>query len=63
MKTFLKIIGVIFGMAVIGVGLTYGMLHYLNNSKPAAKKRHQTAPAVEVLADSNVSEDAKAFRE
>ena len=40
MKTFLKIIGVIAGMAVIGVGLTYGMLHYLNNSKPAAKKRH-----------------------
>lgn len=53
MKTFLKIIGVIAGMAVIGVGLTYGMLHYLNNSKPAA-------PAVEVLADSNVkAEDAK----
>ena len=60
MKTFLKIIGVIAGMAVIGVGLTYGMLHYLNNSKPAAKKASPAAPAVEVLADSNVkAEDAK----
>ena len=60
MKTFLKIIGVIAGMAVIGVGLTYGMLHYLNNSKPAAKKASPVAPAVEVLADSNVkAEDAK----
>ena len=43
MKTFLKIIGVIAGSMVIGVGLTYGMLHYLNNSKPAAKN-HQIAP-------------------
>jgi hypothetical protein len=34
--------------------LTYGMLHYLNNSKPAAKKASPAAPAVEVLADSNV---------
>ena len=59
MKTFLKIIGVIAGMAVIGVGLTYGMSHYLNNSKPVAKRHHQS-PAVEVLADSNVkAEDAK----
>ena len=46
------------------VGLTYGMLHYLNNSKPAAKKASPAAPAVEVLADSNVkAEDAKIFRE
>ncbi len=60
MKTFLKIIGIIAGMAVIGVGLTYGMLYYLNNSKPAAKKTTPAAPAVEVLADSNVkAEDAK----
>ena len=36
MKTFFKIIGIIAGMAIIGVGLTYGMLYYLNNSKPAA---------------------------
>ncbi|EJR49548.1 hypothetical protein IIK_02403 [Bacillus cereus VD102] len=40
MKTFFKIIGIIAGMAVIGVGLTYDMLYYLNNSKPAAKKHH-----------------------
>lgn len=60
MKTFLKIIGIIAGMTVIGVGLTYGMLYYLNNSKPAAKKTTPAAPAVEVLADSNVkAEDAK----
>ena len=60
MKTFFKIIGIIAGMAVIGVGLTYGMLYYLNNSKPAAKKASPAAPAAEVLADSNVkAEDAK----
>lgn len=60
MKTLFKIIGIIAGMAVIGVGLTYGMLYYLNNSKPAAKKTTPAAPAVEVLADSNVkAEDAK----
>lgn len=60
MKTLFKIIGIIAGMAVIGVGLTYGMLYYLNNSKPAAKKTTPAAPAIEVLADSNVkAEDAK----
>ncbi|OQD31793.1 hypothetical protein B1K97_02753 [Bacillus toyonensis] len=60
MKTLFKIIGIIAGMAVIGVGLTYGMLYYLNNSKPVAKKSTPAAPAVEVLADSNVkAEDAK----
>ncbi|MFK4291455.1 hypothetical protein ABH955_001306 [Bacillus sp. RC240] len=60
MKTLFKIIGIIAGMAVIGVGVTYGMLYYLNNSKPAAKKESPAAPAVEVLADSNVkAEDAK----
>ncbi|MEK4890861.1 PRK06770 family protein [Bacillus sp. FSL M7-0996] len=60
MKTLFKIIGIIAGMAVIGVGVTYGMLYYLNNSKPAAKKASPAAPAVEVLADSNVkAEDAK----
>lgn len=60
MKTFFKIIGIIAGMAVIGVGLTYGMLYYLNNSKPAAKKTTPAAPAIEVLADINVkAEDAK----
>ncbi len=60
MKTLFKIIGIIAGMAVIGVGLTYGMLYYLNNSKPAAKKTTPAAPAVEILADSNVkAEDAK----
>ncbi|MES5866639.1 DUF6241 domain-containing protein [Bacillus cereus group sp. RP32] len=60
MKTFFKIIGILAGMAVIGVGVTYGMLYYLNNSKPAAKKASPAAPAVEVLADSNVkAEDAK----
>ena len=60
MKTFLKIIGVIAGMAVIGVGLTYGMSHYLNNSKPVMRKGITSRPAVEVLADSNVkAEDAK----
>ena len=47
---------------VIGVGLTYGMLHYLNNSKPAAKIRSPTAQRVEVLADSNVKAEDKAFR-
>lgn len=60
MKTFFKIMGIIAGMAVIGVGLTYGMLYYLNNSKPAAKKTTPAAPAIEVLADINVkAEDAK----
>ncbi|PHG67584.1 PRK06770 family protein [Bacillus toyonensis] len=60
MKTLFKIIGIIAGMAVIGVGLTYGMLYYLNNSKPVAKKSTPAAAAVEVLADSNVkAEDAK----
>lgn len=60
MKTLFKIIGIIAGMAVIGVGLTYGILYYLNNSKPTVKKTSTAAPAVEVLADSNVkAEDAK----
>ncbi|MFB5582921.1 CTP synthase [Bacillus albus] len=60
MKTLFKIIGIIAGMAIIGVGVTYSMLYYLNNSKPAAKKVSPAAPAAEVLADSNVkAEDAK----
>ncbi len=60
MKTLFKVLGIIAGMVVIGVGVTYGMLYYLNNSKPAAKKASPAAPAVEVLADSNVkAEDAK----
>ena len=60
MKTLFKVLGIIAGMVVIGVGLTYGILYYLNHSKPAAKKESPAAPAVEVLADSNVkAEDAK----
>ncbi|SDY82178.1 hypothetical protein SAMN04488156_102568 [Bacillus sp. 166amftsu] len=60
MKTLLKILGIIAGMAVIGVALTYGILYYLNNSKPTAKKTSIAAPAVEVLADSKVkTENAK----
>lgn len=60
MKTLLKILGIIAGMAVIGVALTYGILYYLNNSKPTAKKTPIAAPAVEVLADSKVkTENAK----
>lgn len=60
MKTLFKVLGIIAGMVVIGVGLTYGILYYLNQSKPAAKKASPAAPAVEVLADSNVkAEDAK----
>ncbi|WP_410982535.1 PRK06770 family protein [Bacillus cereus] len=60
MKTLLKILGIIAGMAVIGVALTYGILYYLNNSKPTAKKTPIAAPAVEVLADSKVkAENAK----
>ncbi len=60
MKTLFKILGIIAGMAVVGVGLTYGMLYYMNHSKPTAKKTSPAAPAVEVLADSNVkAEDAK----
>jgi hypothetical protein len=60
MKTLFKILGIIAGMVVIGVGLTYGILYYLNHSKPTAKKTSTAAPAVEVLADSNVkAEDAK----
>ncbi len=54
MKTLLKMLGIIAGMAVIGVALTYGILHYLNTSKTAAKKVPTAAPAVEVLADSKV---------
>ncbi|MBE7104443.1 CTP synthase [Bacillus cereus] len=60
MKTLFKVLGIIAGMVVIGVGLTYGILYYLNHSKPTAKKTSTAAPAVEVLADSNVkAEDAK----
>lgn len=60
MKTLLKILGIIAGMAVIGVALTYGILYYLNNSKPTAKKTPIAAPAGEVLADSKVkTENAK----
>lgn len=60
MKTLFKVLGIIAGMVVIGVGLTYGILYYLNHSKPAAKKVSPAAPAVEVLADSNLkAEDAK----
>lgn len=60
MKTLLKILGIIAGMAVMGVALTYGILYYLNTSKPAAKKAPTAAPAVEVLADSKVkAENAK----
>lgn len=40
MKTLLKILGIIAGMVVIGVALTYGILYYLNHIKPTAKK-HQ----------------------
>ncbi|MFJ8526431.1 PRK06770 family protein [Bacillus sp. NPDC094106] len=54
MKTLLKILGVIAGMAVIGVAITYGLLYYMNHSKPTAKKVPTAAPAVEVLADSKV---------
>ncbi|MEH7460058.1 PRK06770 family protein [Bacillus sp. JJ1127] len=60
MKTLLKILGVIAGMAVIGVAITYGLLYYMNHSKPIAKKVPTAAPAVEVLADSKVkAENAK----
>ncbi|MGG2015222.1 PRK06770 family protein [Bacillus sp. S10(2024)] len=60
MKTLLKIIGIIAGMVVIGVALTYGILYYLNQSKPTTKKTPTVAPAVEVLADSKVkAENAK----
>ena len=60
MKTLLKILGVIAGMAVIGVAITYGLLYYMNHSKPTAKKAPTAAPAVEVLADSKVkAENAK----
>ncbi|MBO1581681.1 PRK06770 family protein [Bacillus sp. XF8] len=60
MKILLKILGIIVGMAVIGVALTYGILYYLNSSKPTAKKTPTAAPAVEVLADSKVkAENAK----
>ncbi|PEB55444.1 CTP synthase [Bacillus pseudomycoides] len=60
MKTLLKILGVIAGMAVIGVAITYGLLYYMNHSKPTAKKVPTAAPAVEVLADSKVkAENAK----
>ncbi len=60
MKTLLKILGIIAGMVVIGVALTYGILYYLNHSKPTAKKTPTAAPAVEVLADSKVkAENAK----
>ncbi|KFN02631.1 CTP synthase [Bacillus clarus] len=60
MKTLFKLLGIIAGMVVIGVGITYGILYYLNHSKPTAKKTSTAAPAVEVLADSKVKvEDAK----